>query len=116
MDYDVILIEMLALGRHLWLCLALALGLALGAQAAMAKECHYETPLPADVRLSALSLKVPEAVARFAGAGLLRRSSACGLLLPCVSGKPLACAVGASHCVARGASRAPSTVRQPSTA
>jgi len=68
MDYDVILVKMLALGRHLWLCLALALGLALGTQAALAKECHHETLLPADIRLIAPDPEVPEAVARFAGA------------------------------------------------
>ena len=55
-------------GRHLWLCLALTLGLALGARAAAARECHRETPLPADVRLIAPGPQVPEAVARFAGA------------------------------------------------
>jgi hypothetical protein len=31
-------------------------------------ECHWETPLPADVRLAAPGLEVPEALARFAGA------------------------------------------------
>jgi hypothetical protein len=55
------------IGRHGWLVLAVALGLALGTQAAVAKECHQETPLPADVRLSAPGPEVPEAVARFAG-------------------------------------------------
>lgn len=40
-------------GRHLWLCIALAFGLALGTQAATARECRQETPLPADVRLIA---------------------------------------------------------------
>jgi hypothetical protein len=54
--------------HHLWLCLAVALGLALGIQVATAKECHQETPLPADVRLSAPGPQVPDAVARFAGA------------------------------------------------
>ena len=54
-------------GRPLWLVIALALGLALGTQAAAAKECHRETPLPADVRLIAPGPEVPEAVARFAG-------------------------------------------------
>jgi hypothetical protein len=64
-------------GCRLWLCLALSLGmdiavthgLALAPQAATAKECHRETPLPADVRLSAPGSEVPEAVARFAGIG-----------------------------------------------
>jgi hypothetical protein len=63
-------------GRRLWLCLALSLGmdiavtngLALATQAATARECHQETPLPADVRLTAPWSEVPEAVARFAGA------------------------------------------------
>jgi hypothetical protein len=55
-------------GRHLWLCLALALGLALGTQAAATRECQRETPLPADVQLIAPGPEVPEAVARFAGA------------------------------------------------
>jgi hypothetical protein len=62
-------------GRRLWLCLALSLGvaiavthgLALATQAAAARECHRETPLPADVRLSAPGPQVPEGVARFAG-------------------------------------------------
>ena len=63
-------------GRRLWLCLAMSLGmdiavthgLALATQAATARECHRETPLPADVRLIAPGPEVPEAVARFAGA------------------------------------------------
>ena len=55
-------------GQSLWLIIAVALGLALGSQAATAKECHRETPLPADVRLMAPGPEVPEAVARFAGA------------------------------------------------
>ena len=54
--------------RHLWLCSILALGLLLGTQAVVAKECHRETPLPADVRLTAPGPEVPEALARFAGA------------------------------------------------
>lgn len=54
-------------GRRLWLCLALALGLALSTQAAEAKECARETPLPAEVRLIAPGAEVPEAIARFAG-------------------------------------------------
>jgi len=45
-----------------------ALGLTVGTQAAAARECHRETPLPADVRLSAPGPEVPEAMARFAGA------------------------------------------------
>jgi len=53
-------------GRHLWLCVMVALGLALGTQAATAKECRRETPLPADVRLIAPDSEVPEAMARFA--------------------------------------------------
>ena len=55
-------------GRHLWVAMTVALGLALGTQAATAKECHKETPLPADVRPIAPGPKVPETVARFAGA------------------------------------------------
>lgn len=55
-------------GQSLWLIIAVALGLSLGSQAAAAKECHRETPLPADVRLIAPGPEVPEAVARFAGA------------------------------------------------
>jgi hypothetical protein len=47
--------------------MAVALGLPLGTQAAAAKECQRETPLPADVRLIAPVSEVPEAVARFAG-------------------------------------------------
>ncbi|MGH8072305.1 MAG: hypothetical protein ACRERE_45145 [Candidatus Entotheonellia bacterium] len=49
-----------------WLYIAVALGLALGALATAAKKCCQETPLPADVRPSAPALEVPEAVARFA--------------------------------------------------
>src|SRR2546426_3640331 len=55
-------------GHYLWLCIVVALGLAPGTQAATAKECVRETPLPADVRLIAPGSEVPEAVARFAGA------------------------------------------------
>jgi hypothetical protein len=51
-------------GGYLWLCLAVALGLAPGSQAAAARECHRETPLPTDVRLVAPGPQVPEAVAR----------------------------------------------------
>jgi hypothetical protein len=47
---------------------AVVAGLALSPQAATARECHRETPLPADVRLIAPGSEVPEAVARFAGA------------------------------------------------
>jgi hypothetical protein len=54
-------------GRYLWLVIAVALGLALSTQAAAAKECQRETPLPADVRLIAPGPQVPEVVARFAG-------------------------------------------------
>ena len=50
-------------GHHLWLCLALALGLAQGTQVATAKECQPETPLPADARLVAPCAEVPEALA-----------------------------------------------------
>ena len=53
---------------HLWVVMMVALGLALSTQAAAAKECHQETPLPADVRLIAPGPQVPEAMARFAEA------------------------------------------------
>jgi hypothetical protein len=55
-------------GRPLWLVIAFVVGLALVAQAVAAKECHRETPLPADGRLVAPGSEVPEAMARFAGA------------------------------------------------
>lgn len=35
---------------------------------AMTKDCHGQTALPTDVRLTTPSVKVPEALARFAGA------------------------------------------------
>src|SRR5262245_8393575 len=54
-------------GRHPWAIIAFALGVVLSTQAATAKECHRETPLPADVRLIAPGPQVSEAVARFAG-------------------------------------------------
>jgi hypothetical protein len=61
-------------GRHgfrtapfLRLVIALTIGLALSCQAATAKECARETPLPAEVHLIAPGADVPEAVARFAG-------------------------------------------------
>ena len=63
-------------GRQRWLVItvalgigtAVAVGLVLDSQAATARECHRETPLPADARLIAPGSEVPEAVARFAGA------------------------------------------------
>lgn len=55
------------ISRQVWLIIAVTLGLALGMQVAAAKECHHETPLPADVRLIAPGPEVPAAVARFAG-------------------------------------------------
>jgi hypothetical protein len=55
-------------GRHLFTCTAVSVLLALGAQAAAAKECRRETPLPADMRLIPAGSDVPETVARFAGA------------------------------------------------
>ena len=83
MDYDVIVVDMkkcpmhqqtspyrFTLGHHLWVVMMIALGLTLGTQAAAAKECHREMPLPADVRLSVPGQEVPEAVARFAGTWL----------------------------------------------
>jgi hypothetical protein len=54
-------------GRRLWLCFALALGMALGSQAAAAKGCARETPLSAEVHLIAPGAEVPEDIARFAG-------------------------------------------------
>jgi hypothetical protein len=58
----------IARGRYLWLVITVALGLALSSQAAAAKECQRETPLPTDVQLIPPGPQVPEAVARFAGA------------------------------------------------
>ena len=55
------------ISRQVWLIIAVTLGLALGMQVAAAKECHHETPLPADVRIIAPGPEVPAAVARFAG-------------------------------------------------
>ncbi|MGH8072303.1 MAG: serine hydrolase [Candidatus Entotheonellia bacterium] len=57
----------IARGRCLWLIITVALGLALSSQAAAAKECQRETPLPADVHLIAPGMEVPESMARFAG-------------------------------------------------
>jgi Beta-lactamase len=62
--------------RRRWLSIALSLGMGMavaygvapGSQAAAARECHRETPMPADVRLSAPAPEVPEVIARFAGA------------------------------------------------
>ena len=51
----------------LCLVIAVTLGLVSSRQAAAAKECHRETPLPPDVRLMAPDPEVPEALARFAG-------------------------------------------------
>src|SRR5206468_1790576 len=58
----------LVIAFALGLVIAVALTLALWRQAAVAKECHQETPLPTEVRLIAPGADVPEAVARFAGA------------------------------------------------
>jgi hypothetical protein len=55
-------------GRHFWTSVAVSVALALGAPAAVAKECRRETPLPVDVRLIPAGPDVPETVARFAGA------------------------------------------------
>jgi Beta-lactamase len=55
-------------GRQGWLIIAVAVGVVLSTQVAGAKACHRETPLPADVRLSAPGPEVPGGVARFAGA------------------------------------------------
>jgi hypothetical protein len=54
-------------GHQVWLVIAVTLGLAVGAQATAAKECHHETPLPADVRLLTPGPEIPAAVAPFAG-------------------------------------------------
>jgi hypothetical protein len=54
-------------GRQVWLIITVTLGLGLGTQAAAAKECQRETPVPTDVRLVAPGPEVPEALARFAG-------------------------------------------------
>jgi len=54
-------------GRQLWLVVALALGLTLSTQAAAAKECARETPLPTEVHLIAPGAEVPEDIAWFAG-------------------------------------------------
>jgi hypothetical protein len=54
-------------GHQVWLIITVMLGLALGTQAAAAKECQRETPLPAEVQLVAPAPEVPEALARFAG-------------------------------------------------
>jgi hypothetical protein len=48
--------------------IAAIFGRALETPAATAKECHRQTPLPANVRLIAPGTEVPEAFARFAGA------------------------------------------------
>jgi hypothetical protein len=53
---------------HLCVVMTVAMALVLGSQAAAAKECQRETPLPADARLIAPGPEVPEALARFAGA------------------------------------------------
>lgn len=50
-----------------WLIITVMLGLVLGTQAAAAKECQRETPLPAEVQLIAPAPEAPEAFARFAG-------------------------------------------------
>ena len=42
-------------------------GLALSTQAAAARECARETPMPTEVHLIAPGAEVPEAIARFAG-------------------------------------------------
>ena len=55
-------------GYQRWVIMTVAIGLMLSAQAAAAKECHRETPMPADVRLGAPGPEVPEVIARFAGA------------------------------------------------
>ena len=58
-----------------WLVVALAIAIFAATilvaphetRSAVAKDCHGQTPLPADVRLTAPSAKVPETVARFGG-------------------------------------------------
>jgi hypothetical protein len=54
-------------GHPVWLMITVTLGLALGPQAAAARECPRETPVPADGRLITPGPEVPEAIARFAG-------------------------------------------------
>src|SRR5262245_45210587 len=55
------------ISRQLWLVIAVTLGLTLGAQAAAAKDCPRETPLPTDARLITPGPDIPAAVAPFAG-------------------------------------------------
>jgi hypothetical protein len=55
------------ISRQLWLVIAVTLGLTLGAQAAAAKDCHRETPVPTDARLITPGPEIPAAVAQFAG-------------------------------------------------
>lgn len=59
---------------------AVAVGLVLVSQVPVAKECHRETLLPAEVRVSSPGSEVPEAVTRFAGVwvGALRPSGILG--------------------------------------
>ena len=66
----------LGIAVALWVVGAVVAGLALSSQAAIAKDCRQETPLPADVRLIPPGPDVQEAVARFAGVwvGTLRSS------------------------------------------
>jgi hypothetical protein len=56
-----------AAAPHVWLCISIALGLALASQPAAPTECQRQTRLPADVGLVAPGPEVPEAVVRFAG-------------------------------------------------
>jgi hypothetical protein len=55
------------ISRQLWLVTAVTLGLTLGAQAVVAKDCHRETPVPTNARLITPGPEIPAAVAQFAG-------------------------------------------------
>src|SRR6266545_3026448 len=57
----------LVLGFAIMIFTATILGAPYETRSAVAKDCHGQTPLPADVRLTAPNSKVPETVARFGG-------------------------------------------------
>lgn len=52
---------------HVWLAIVVGLLIAASPKPARAKDCHRETPLPADARITAPAPTVPETVARFSG-------------------------------------------------